>query len=201
MHRRAVRLVEVLQNRLCIALVQPVEVGGDQIRFPAVCVLFPAGFQFFRLGNDSPLDSLRCVEQQVKQVVRPLFQPCHVVAAGEEFVQQSTGGGHDFCHHQCAVLVQRQEREILRLSLACADNGIDCLALFQNLPRSANGVTEPVFLVIGEGFRPTGLPFSGIVCPFPHQNRRNTLKSLQQSLGKFSRFGGQHCQHLFRCRL
>ena len=137
----------------------------------------------------------------MEQVVRPLFQPCHVVAAGEEFVQQSTGGGHDFCHHQRAVLVQRQEREILRLSLACADNGIDCLALFQNLPRSANGVTEPVFLVVGEGFRPTGLPLSGIVCPFPHQNRRNALKSLQQSLGKFSRFGGQHRQHLFRCRL
>ena len=70
-YRRAVRLVEVLQNRLCIALVQPVEVGGDQIRFPAVCILFPAGFQFFRLGNDSPLDSLRCVEQQVKRRIRP----------------------------------------------------------------------------------------------------------------------------------
>ena len=97
--------------------------------------------------------------------------------------------------------MQRQERKVLGLPLTGADDGIDRVALFQHLPGTPDGIAEPVFLVVCKGFRPAGLSLSGIVCPLPHQNRRNALESLQQRLGKFSRFRGKHRQHLLRGRL
>ena len=103
------RLVEVLQNGFCVALVQTVEVGGDQVCLSAVVILFRTRLQICRLGGDPALNPLGGVEQQVEQIIGTLFQACSVVTAGEKFVQQRTGGGHGLGYHQCAVLVQRQE--------------------------------------------------------------------------------------------
>ena len=122
-HHRAIRLIEIFQFCNRIALFQAVEVGRQQICFPAEGIFFRTLRAFFCLGSNSSLNPFSCMQQQMEQVICTLPDTGISVTLRIEIVQYRTSRWNRLCNQQCAILMQWQEREIFQLPLFCCSNG------------------------------------------------------------------------------